>query len=186
MILLWLNLAFFEIDAIRQLTPVLYLLAVYFLSYYSVRQQEVYPFPRTERMQIRELVAENPARPRRQKRVDDQDLRVLKARLELLMDTGKPYLNAELSLPVLAGQMHLSVHELSYVINEAYQENFFSFVNRYRIDQAKRLLLSDAFDKLNVLGVAYESGFNSKTTFNTAFKKSTGMAPSAFAKSVNG
>lgn len=183
-ILLWLNLAFFEIEWIGSVTPLLYLVAIYFLSYFALRQREVYAFSPASREEIQSLVVETAAKPARQKRVGDAAFDHLKTRLEELMQTQKPYLDPALSLPLLAGKLGVSVHELSYLINEAYDENFFAFVNRYRVEEAKRLLLSETLEKLNILGVAYEAGFNSKTTFNTTFKKLTGESPTDFVKSV--
>jgi AraC-like DNA-binding protein len=78
--------------------------------------------------------------------------------------------------------MEASCNETSFVINELYQDNFYNFINKYRIEEAKRLLLSDKYNQLNILGIAYESGFNSKTTFNTTFKKHVGCSPSEFVK----
>ncbi|SDE45604.1 Helix-turn-helix domain-containing protein [Dyadobacter soli] len=182
-ICLWLNLAFFELPGVARLTPFLYLVAIYFLSYFALRQGEVYAFSKESRQEIQSLVVETAGKPARQKRVDDAVFDDLKTRLEELMQSQKPYLDPALSLPSLAGKLGISVHELSYVVNEAYEENFFAFVNRYRVTEAKRLLLSDAFEKLNILGVAYESGFNSKTTFNTTFKKLTGQSPTDFVRS---
>ncbi|MCF0055058.1 AraC family transcriptional regulator [Dyadobacter sp. CY356] len=181
-IFLWLNLALFEIPVLREITPWLYLLSAYFLSFFALRQGEVYSFSKASRMEIQSLILETPERPVRQQRVNADELEDLKNRLENLMDTKKPYLDSTLSLPLLAEHIGISVHELSYLINEAYKENFFSFVNRYRIEESKRLLLSGAFERLNILGVAYESGFNSKTTFNTTFKKRMGLSPTEFVK----
>ncbi|TEB41605.1 AraC family transcriptional regulator, partial [Flavobacterium circumlabens] len=76
--------------------------------------------------------------------------------------------------------------ETSFVINELYGDNFYNFINKYRIEKAKSLLLSEKYNQLNILGIAYESGFNSKTTFNTTFKKNTGFSPTEFVKLHSG
>lgn len=89
----------------------------------------------------------------------------------------------ELSLPLLAQKTGISAHELSYLINEVYRENFYAFVNKYRVQEAKKILLSHKLGQLNMLGIAYQAGFNSKTTFNTAFKKWTGQTPTEFLQS---
>jgi len=78
--------------------------------------------------------------------------------------------------------MDVSTHDLSYLLNDSFGVNFFNFVNRYRVDEAKRLMLSGQNKHLNLLGIAYSAGFNSKTTFNIAFKKQTGLSPSEFMK----
>ncbi len=100
------------------------------------------------------------------------------------METDKCFLDHDLSLPHLAKKMDLTSHELSYLLNEGLGVSFFEFVNRYRVEEAKTLLLSPEYHHLNILGIAYETGFNSKTTFNTSFKKFTGVSPSEFRKSV--
>jgi AraC-like DNA-binding protein len=62
------------------------------------------------------------------------------------------------------------------------QQNFFDFINRYRIEEAQRLLTDPPDKKITVLEVLYECGFNSKSSFNTLFKKHTGLTPSEFKK----
>ncbi|MCC5648212.1 helix-turn-helix domain-containing protein, partial [Nostoc sp. CHAB 5824] len=57
------------------------------------------------------------------------------------------------------------------------------FINKYRIEEAKSLLFSEKFNHLNILGIAFQSGFNSKTTFNITFKKHTGLSPTDYVKS---
>ena len=98
------------------------------------------------------------------------------------MDHRKPYLEPELSLEQLATQISIRPKVLSQVINESLQQNFFDFVNRYRIEDAKKLLTNPADKKITVLEVLYEVGFNSKSSFNTIFKKHTGVTPSEFKK----
>jgi AraC-like DNA-binding protein len=84
----------------------------------------------------------------------------------------------------LAKEMVISTHDLSYLLNECFGASFFQFVNTYRVEEAKQLMLSEKYKHLNILGIAYNAGFNSKTTFNTAFKKHTGLSPSQFMQSA--
>src|SRR5690606_28387216 len=101
-----------------------------------------------------------------------------------LMELEKPYLNSELNLVKLAEQMNLSTHQLSFLINNAFGENFFNFINRYRVRKAKELLKDPDYDHFNVLVIAYESGFNSKTSFNNTFKKMTAYTPTEYRKNA--
>ena len=87
-----------------------------------------------------------------------------------------------MTLEQLAGQLSIRPKMLSQVINESLQQNFFDFINRYRIEAAKKLLTNPADKKITVLEVLYEVGFNSKSSFNTIFKKHTGLTPSEFKK----
>ena len=87
-----------------------------------------------------------------------------------------------LSLQKLAKLLNVPEKQLSQIINENSGNNFNDFVNKYRIQEAKKLLLADIPDASNILKIAYEVGFNSKSTFNTAFKKFTGTTPSLYRK----
>jgi AraC-like DNA-binding protein len=97
-----------------------------------------------------------------------------------LMETERPFLEPELTLPQLADRLSISPHRLSQVINRKMNRSFFVLINEYRVQEAKRLLISPQHDHLSILGIALDAGFNSKTTFNTAFVKYTGMTPSKF------
>lgn len=107
-----------------------------------------------------------------------------KHRIEQFMDDEKPFLNANLSLNQLAKQMRISPRELSFVINRGFDKNFFDFVSEYRIRHAAGLLERRDQGK-TILEVMYESGFNSKSVFNTAFKQKTGMTPSQYRNRIS-
>lgn len=102
------------------------------------------------------------------------------------MESHKPYLESELTLDQLAAQLSLKARNLSQAINEVLGQNFFDFVNRYRIDEARRLLTNPVDPKVTVLEVLYQVGFNSKSSFNTLFKKYTGVTPTEFRKGRGG
>jgi AraC-like DNA-binding protein len=101
-------------------------------------------------------------------------------RLLELMSGEKLYLDPELSIEDLANRLALPVKTVSQVINESLQQSFFDFVNTFRINEAKVLLSNPADKKITVLEVMYKVGFNSKSSFNTAFKKLTQMTPTDF------
>ncbi|MFD2245849.1 AraC family transcriptional regulator [Pontibacter ruber] len=98
------------------------------------------------------------------------------------MQQHQPYLDSDFSLTKLAQQLNLSTHLLSQVINEGVGQNFSDFVNSYRIEEAKSLLLHQP--ETTIIGVAYSSGFNNKVSFNTAFKKATGTTPTDFRRNA--
>lgn len=100
--------------------------------------------------------------------------------LAAFMENQKPWLDPELTLSVLAEQLQLNVSQLSYLVNNGFNQNFNDFVNTYRVEEVKAKLSAPGFQHLSLLGIAFESGFNSKATFNRAFKKLTGQAPSQF------
>lgn len=98
------------------------------------------------------------------------------------MEKERLFLDNDLDLPTVADKLGISIHETSFLINEVTKDNFYNFINKYRVEEAKRLLSSSAIAELNILGIAFASGFNSKTTFNTTFKKFVGISPSQFSK----
>jgi len=112
---------------------------------------------------------------------DDKIERLAKL-LTVHMKAEKPFLNEDLSLALLAEQSKISQSHLSQVINQHFQVNFYDFVNRYRVEETKARLSSSDFDHLSVLGIAFECGFKSKSSFNRYFKKYTGVSPSEFKK----
>ena len=104
-------------------------------------------------------------------------------KLLMFIETECPYLDEELSLQKLSLLVNISTHRLSEVINQDLNTNFYRLINAYRVEEVKRKLKNSEFDKYSILGIAFESGFNSKSTFNKIFKEETGMTPSAFKKS---
>ena len=107
-------------------------------------------------------------------------------RLKKNMEKNKVYLNPDLTLTKLAESTAIPAKHLSQIINEEYELNFNDFINRYRVDEAKRKLVDPAAKDFKLLRIAFEAGFNSKSVFNIAFKKSTGVSPSEFRKLLNG
>jgi AraC-like DNA-binding protein len=112
----------------------------------------------------------------------DQSEKIL-ARLTTLMEEEKPHLEMELTLPMLSKMLDVSPHHLSQVINENLEKNFFDFVNEYRVEEARKALVSPGSDRLSILGIAMDAGFNSKSAFYSAFNRHTGMTPSQYKKS---
>ena len=102
--------------------------------------------------------------------------------LAAYMESAQPWLDPELNLTSLAGQTGMNTVQLSYLINNAFGQNFNDFVNAYRVEAVKQKLAAPEFQHYSLLAIAFESGFNSKATFNRAFKKMTGNAPSEYQK----
>jgi len=104
--------------------------------------------------------------------------------LTTFMETEKPFLNAQLSLHQLANQANLPVSKVSRLINQYGNTTFFDFVNRYRIKEVTNKMQNSQYAHLSLLGIALDSGFNSKTSFNRTFKKIMGKTPSAYRKEL--
>lgn len=100
--------------------------------------------------------------------------------LRIYMQDKKPYLEPDLTLLALSEKLNIPSHHLSQVINEKFNLNFYDFVNQYRVEEAKIRITNPAFAGLSLLGIALDSGFNSKSSFNRLFKKFTGKTPSEY------
>lgn len=112
--------------------------------------------------------------------VQNNDYSEWKPKIEQLFREQKLYLEPELSLSELAIKLKTNNTVLSAAINQNFEKNFNDFVNEYRVEEVKRQLKDPSNAHLSLLGVALECGFNSKSTFNRAFKKFTGQSPKEF------
>lgn len=172
---------FYDPKSLNFFINTVFLLVIYLVGYYSLKQKEIYPLEEKQREELISIDEDKDSEEVKRKLISDEELFKIKTALENLMDAQKPYLDSELNLIRLAEMLSVSTHHLSYVINTGFGKNFFQYVNEFRVDHAKKLL-KESNSKLSILGIAYESGFNSKTSFNTTFKKLTGQTPSEFRK----
>lgn len=113
-----------------------------------------------------------------------EELESYKQQLEQLMMSDKPYLDPGLNLNTLAELLEIPANHLSQLLNKGFDRNFSEFVNSYRLEAFKQKAADPTLQQLTLLALAYESGFNSKTVFNTFFKKSMGMTPSTYWKQL--
>lgn len=160
------------------------LFTVYIIAFYSLMQKEIFPINEQQKSQLLFINANEEDIIFKKKLVSDDELERIKSNLTHVMETKKPYLDSELNLVKLADMLSITPHQLSYSINSGLNGNFFQYINKYRVEMAKELLLSTEYESKTMLAIAFDSGFNSKTSFNTTFKKMTNQTPSQFKKSV--
>lgn len=160
------------------------LISIYFYGYYSLKQKEIYPLENRGREDIISINSQEIDTKR--KVISDEDMSILKVKLRTLMEEKRPYLDSDINLIKMAEMIAITPHQLSYLLNRGFNKNFFNFISGYRVEKAKSLLISDDAQKLSILGIAFESGFSSKTSFNTTFKKLTGTTPSLFKREHSG
>jgi AraC-like DNA-binding protein len=116
----------------------------------------------------------------------DTDAEQLHKQLNEYMRVEKPYLNSEISLSKLGESFGVHSNYLSQVINDRESKNFYDYINGYRIDEFKRIVTDPKKQKLTIMALALECGFNSKSAFNNCFKKLTHQTPSEYMKRVTG
>jgi len=106
-------------------------------------------------------------------------------RLVETMEKEKLYLDSDLTLQKLAQRVSIHPHHLSQIINERLNQNFFDFINSYRVEEAKKRLIDPSEKHFSIIAIAGEVGFNSKSAFNSVFKKYVNMTPSEWRKTYS-
>lgn len=176
------------IEASISIVLLLILVFLCWMIYKGLNSPELFNNSKTKLVSVNTIIKEE-----RSKSIDSQvntisnSLKVenadaLTEQLYTYMDAHKPFLEPSLSLDDLASMLELSTRELSILINHHLNKHFFDFINDYRINEAAELLRSSSDKKLTILEILYEVGFNSKSSFNTAFKKKTGFTPTEYRK----
>jgi len=105
-------------------------------------------------------------------------------RLQIFMEKEKPFIDADLGIQELAGQLEITRHQLSYLINQQHHMSFYEFVNSHRVMEVKSLMEDPKNKNIKLMSLAYDAGFNSKSSFNRIFKQFAGMTPSQYYHSL--
>lgn len=147
------------------------------LGYFGLQQENVFTQKNIDNDVFKRL--EDPKKPDKPQNPDAIN------QLLTHMETEKPYLDPELSILKLSSQLTLKTETVSTALNNHLGQNFFDFINKYRIDEFKIQALLDENKHLSIMGLAYDCGFNSKAAFYRAFKKFEGISPSAYIQSVS-
>lgn len=145
--------------------------SIYTFGYLGLRQPEIFIGTKSE---------EEPAHKYERSSLTAERADEYYDRLMKLMDEKKPYIDRNLNVQLLAKLVSIPAHHLSQIINERCRQNFFDFVSKYRIEEVKVKLADPKNDHLTIVALAFDSGFNSKSVFNAAFRKHTGLTPSEY------
>jgi AraC-like DNA-binding protein len=179
-LVLWINDSYFHFDFIPDVFSGC-LIAAFFITYHVIKQEEIFPFKTVDLKSIEDIFSEEEKNDVHQYvRLNESQIKQVIIKLERLMNMDEVYLNSDLSLLRLAEMAELSTHDLSYVLNTGCGKSFYQYVNHFRVEKAKSLLVNPEYQYLSIVGIAYECGFNSKTAFNTTFKKLTGFTPTVY------
>lgn len=154
------------------ITPFFVAVVVYSISFMGIRQSALFAG-----LQFKPILLKYEKSALTEQQADE-----IQQKLKQLMEQEKIYKDNTLSLPKLARRLTVSPHQLSQVLNQNLGRNFFNYISQQRIEEAKKMLLDPHYQLLNVLEIALEVGFNSVSTFNSLFKKQTGLTPSEFRK----
>ncbi len=146
---------------------------IYVVGFFSLRQPEIFRIPL-------------PKSPTSKKdRLKPEQIQKLQKRLQYYISEEKVFLMPELTLKELAEKMNTSSNNLSWLLNQVYQASFYDYINRHRIAAFLNKIDRKEHLQHTLLALAMDVGFNSKSTFNKAFKNEKGTTPSAYIKSLN-
>jgi AraC-like DNA-binding protein len=146
----------------------------------ALKQPQVFVGVRKELLLVDQLVQQDDSANKPASEVPE-----IIQKVENHMKVNEPFMDSSLSVYDLAKQINVPSRDLSIAINHNLNKHFFDYVNEYRIKKAMGIFKNTNDDKLTVLEVLYEVGFNSKSSFNTAFKKFTGTTPSEFKRKAS-
>jgi AraC-like DNA-binding protein/uncharacterized Tic20 family protein len=151
-------------------------------SFYGYKQPGIFSEIRIEsKVPRKEKLQEEDVDPKYEKSgLKNKDARKYLDQLLKYMEEKKPYLDVDLAIHDISDELEIPRHYLTQVINGMMGKNFYTFINEYRIEEVKKLLANTDYSKYTLTAIAYEAGFNSKSSFNSVFKKATGMTPSQF------
>jgi AraC-like DNA-binding protein len=183
------HLDFFEVKIKIDLFMYVYLvlvLVIYFMSYMSLKTPEMFKLQEASFAKNAELdFEEKPPMltPETYEEINKETKQQLQ-KTERFMEEEKPYLNPDLNLQSLSDSLDISRHKLSAIFNQQFHMNFYEFVNLYRVNEVKALMQKAENKNLKLMSLAYDAGFNSKSSFNRAFKLHVGVTPSEYWKTV--
>jgi AraC-like DNA-binding protein len=153
------------------------------IGFFGIRQTDIFRFTGALSENVR-LEHQKPVSERYPKSgLKDAAAAELHGNLQLVMTAEKPFLDSDITLYELARSMNVHPNHLSQVINEKCNTNFCDFINRLRIEEFKNRINEISEKKENILSLALDCDFNSKSSFNSIFKKLTGTTPREYLKS---
>ena len=173
------------------LTAIGIVILILYLGYYGILQTKVLipPFLLAQVGEPQGMDISKTEKPEKTKlaiayQYSESELGELEQSLNRIMKEQKPFLDENLSLNSLAALLSISDKKLSTLLNQRMQISFYDYVNGFRVDDVIDKLKNPSYDKFTLLAIAFESGFNSKTSFNRIFKKVTGVSPSQYKKQL--
>jgi AraC-like DNA-binding protein len=163
------------------LMPICFTVIVYVAGYMAIKHPEALAGVEEENL-ADSIETSNPTKKYEKSNLTPERAEEYLKRLIHFMESEKPYTDGDLTLQKLAEKLSIPINHLSQIINERLRQNFFDFVNSYRVKEVQRMMSDPSKKHYSLIAIAEEVGFNSKSTFNSVFKKHVNMTPSEYRK----
>ncbi|WP_161636206.1 helix-turn-helix domain-containing protein [Saccharicrinis fermentans] len=150
---------------------------IYILSFHGYKQRYLLEMPKLEK---------GSSVPYKKSGLKEKDARQLEKSILFLMDRQKIWLNPEVAVSDISSELKVPQHHITQVLNKGLKKNFYTLINEYRTNEVIRLFQEEKYEKWDLISIAFEAGFNSKSSFNSFFKKYTGKTPSEYRKNLMG
>ena len=167
-----------------------FLLLIYVISYKAISQPYIFSVLNKseifdEKDTVNTGLDRKPGSKYVKSKLDSQTIQKILRKLKDFMKESQPFLDSNLTIDKVSKMIDIPKHHLSQALNAGLNKNFYTFVNEYRIERTKNMLDEKKYKEFSILGIALDSGFNSKTSFNRIFKSVTGMTPTEYIDSVD-
>jgi len=148
---------------------------IYIVSFYNLKYPEIFkiPYPSNDKSDLKKKNA-----------LDEKEIDKIKILVHTFFEEDKGHRRPELSLLILANDINTTTNKLSWVLNNSYNKTFYELVNEYRVADFSEKIKDNKHNEFTLISLAYDVGFNSKSTFYKAFKEITQMTPTAYIKEV--
>lgn len=164
-----------DISMIWDISCLIFGIQIYIVGFYNLKYPEVFKirFP-----------SKNENRPKRKSGLDEKQTNEIKNLIDIFLEQKKGYCRPELSLSVLANEINTTTNKLSWVLNNIYKKTFYELVNEYRVKDFLERINNNDHKEFTLISIAFEVGFNSKSTFYKAFKEITNFTPTEYIRKL--
>lgn len=164
-----------DIRMIWDISCLIFGIQIYIVGFYNLKHPEIFKirFP-----------SKNENIPKRKNILDENEISKIQNLVDIFFKENKGYRRPELSLSILANEINTTTNKLSWVLNNIYKKTFYELVNEYRVEDFSQRIKKNDHKEFTVVSIAFDVGFNSKSTFYKAFKEITNFTPTEYIKKV--
>ncbi|WP_298540009.1 helix-turn-helix domain-containing protein [uncultured Aquimarina sp.] len=164
-----------DIRMIWDISCLIFGIQIYIVGFYNLKHPEIFKirFP-----------LKNQNESKKKSGLDEKEINEIRNLIDSFLKTEKGYRRPELSLSILANEISTTTNKLSWVLNNSYKKTFYELVNEYRVEDFLQRIKENKHKEYTVVSIAFDVGFNSKSTFYKAFKEITNFTPTEYIRKI--